>query len=88
MLSSRNLKFCSEIAKQHRTQTDGQMTLKLTGDSVLVTVALTDANKEASIFVLGGQQQLLSFHTVYVSVVPPASRDNSHTAVLHVMSHM
>lgn len=46
----------------------------LTRDSVLVTVTLTDANQEGAIFVLGGEQQLLRFPTVYVPVVPPAQR--------------
>lgn len=46
----------------------------LTRDGVLVTVTLTDANQEGAIFVLGSQQQLLSFPTVYVPVVPPAQR--------------
>lgn len=48
----------------------------LTGDCVFITVTLTDANKEGAIFVLGGQQQFLSFHAVYVPVVPPAQRED------------
>lgn len=46
--------------------------LALTRDGVLVAVALADADQEGTIFVLGRQQQLLSFHAVYVAVVPPA----------------
>lgn len=46
--------------------------IALTGDGVLVTVTLTDANQEGAVIVLGGEQQLLSFHTVYVPIVPPA----------------
>lgn len=45
----------------------------LTGDGVLVAVALADANQEGAIFVLGGQQQLLSLQPVDVAVVPPAA---------------
>lgn len=48
----------------------------LTRDCVLVTVTLTDANQEGAIFVLGSEQKLLSFHPVYVPVIPPAQRDN------------
>lgn len=47
--------------------------LLLTGDGVLVAVALADANQEGAIFVLGGQQQLLSLQPVDVAVVPPAA---------------
>lgn len=54
----------SEVAAKH----------SLTRDSVLVTVTLTDANQEGAIFVLGGEQQLLRFPTVYVPIVPPAQR--------------
>lgn len=50
----------------------------LTRDCVLVTVTLTDANQEGAIFVLGSQQQLLSFHTVYVPIVPPEQRRHGH----------
>lgn len=55
----------------------------LTRDSVLVTVTLTDANQEGAIFVLGGEQQLLRFPTVYVPVVPPAQsgRDDGREGV-------
>lgn len=49
------------------------MELLLTGDGVLVAVALADANQEGAIFVLGGQQQLLSLQPVDVAVVPPAA---------------
>lgn len=49
------------------------MELPLTGDGVLVAVALADANQEGAIFVLGGQQQLLGLQPVDVAVVPPAA---------------
>lgn len=52
----------------------GRVVVALTRDGVLVTVTLTDANQEGAIFVLGSEQQLLSFHAVYVAVVPPARR--------------
>lgn len=49
----------------------------LTRDGVLVAVALTDANQEGAIFVLGGQQQLLSFQAVYVPIIPPAHKHDN-----------
>lgn len=49
----------------------------LTRDGVLVAVALTDANQEGAIFVLGGQQQLLSFQAVNVPIIPPAHKHNT-----------
>lgn len=43
----------------------------LTRYCVFITVTLTDADQERSIFVLGSEKQLLSFHTVDVPIVPP-----------------
>lgn len=54
------------------------MNRALTRDGVLVTVTLTDANQKGSIFVLGSQQQLLSFRAVDVAIVPPAERGDEN----------
>lgn len=50
----------------------------LTRDRVLIAVTLTDPNQEGAIFVLGSQQQLLSFHTVYIPIVPPEQIRDAH----------
>lgn len=48
--------------------------LRLTRDGVFVTMALADANQEGTVFVLGGQEQLLGLLPVDVAIVPPAER--------------
>lgn len=49
--------------------------LRLTRNGVFVAVALADANQEGTVFVLGGQEQLLSLLPVDVAIVPPAERE-------------
>lgn len=53
----------------------GWAELRLTGDGVFIAVALADANQEGTVFVLGGQKQLLGLLPVDVAIVPPAERE-------------
>lgn len=57
----------------------GWVELRLTRDCVFVAVTLTDANQEGTVFVLGGQEQLLGLLPVDVAIVPPAEREREVT---------
>lgn len=74
--SASTTKMLQSMTQMSKGTETAQVLLSVrTRDGVLVAVALADAHQEGAIIVLGSEEQLLSFHTVYVAIVPPEQRE-------------